>query len=195
MPICGLVSLHTKTDNKARATYLVVRLGSCLCPCLTYRSMYATTLELRTGKENEAIALSAPRLPPPPKNILAVGPYLVEYRAIGDCPCVNSRTGERLFVQRMDLKAFMSMGYILLNECKGVQRMQDVHILDGYAYLFKEISFGDLHTYLKQHKHLSEVKAVPLFRQIVEMVQDVHSKGIVLAEIKLKKFVFVDIHK
>eukprot|EP00731_Ephydatia_muelleri_P033706 Em0036g10a len=40
-----------------------------------------------------------------------------------------------------------------------------------------------------------EVKAVPLFRQIVEMVQDVHSKGIVLAEIKLKKFVFVDIHK
>ena len=30
MPICGLVSLHTKTDNmlyNARATHLVVRLG------------------------------------------------------------------------------------------------------------------------------------------------------------------------
>ena len=153
--------------------------------------MCALKFELRTGRENEATAISAPQ------KILAVGPYLLD-RAIGDGinhPCVNSRTGERLFVQRMDLKAFVSMAYILLNECKGVQRTQDVYILDGKAYLFKGMSFGDLHNYLKQHKHLSEIQAVPLFRQIVEMVQDVHSKGIVLRDLKLKKFVFVDIHK
>ena len=121
MPICGLVSLHTKTDNmlyNARATHLVVRLGSCLCHYLTYRSMCALKFELRTGRENEATAISAPASPPPPpQKILAVRPYLVEYRAIGDCPCVNSRTGECLFVQRMDLKAFMLMGYILLHGC------------------------------------------------------------------------------
>ena len=153
--------------------------------------MCAPKFDLRTGRENEVTAISAPH------NILTVGPYLVD-RAIGDGinhPCVNSRTGERLFVQQMDLKAFVSMAYILLNECKWVQRTQDVYILDGKAYLFKGMSFGDLHNYLKQHKHLSEIQAVPLFRQIVEMVQDVHSKGIVLRDLKLKKFVFVDIHK
>lgn len=156
--------------------------------------MCALKVELHAGRENEgndALTISAP-----PK-ILAVGPYLVD-KTICDGiyqPCVDSRTGEHLLVQRMDLKAFVSMAYILLNECDGVQRTQDVRILDGKAYLIKGMSFGDLHNYLKQHKHLSEVQAVPLFRQIVEMVRDVHSKQIVLRDLKLKKFVFVDIHR
>lgn len=156
--------------------------------------MCALKFELHAGRENEGddtVAISAPQ------RVLAVGPYLVD-RTIYDGmyqPCVDSRTGEHLTVQRMDIKAFLSMAYILLNDCKGVQRTKDVCILDGKAYLFRGTSFGDLHNYLKHHKHLSEVQAVPLFRQIVEMVQDTHSKGIVLRDLKLKKFVFVDIHK
>lgn len=126
-----------------------------------------------------------------------IGPYLIGTIA-DDCmyyPCTDSRTGERHCVLRMDSKAFATVAHVLSNEFKGVQRTRAVHIMDGKAYLFKSRNYGDLYSHLKYYKRLSEIQAMPLFRQMVETVKDVHSSGIVLRNLRLKKFVFIDVHK
>ena len=48
----------------------------------------------------------------------------------------------------------------------------------------------DLHTYVRTRRRLKEPQARHLFRQIVSAVHEAHSNGIVLRDLKLRKFVF-----
>lgn len=51
---------------------------------------------------------------------------------------------------------------------------------------------GDLHSYVRQRKRLRESEARRLFRQMCEVVKSCHEQGIVLRDLKLRKFVFAD---
>lgn len=64
---------------------------------------------------------------------------------------------------------------------------------DESAHLYPH--YGDLHSYLKTKKRLSEQEAGSLFRQISQIVGDCHEQGIILRDIKLSKFVFSDEEK
>ncbi|XP_015786623.1 tribbles homolog 2 [Tetranychus urticae] len=50
----------------------------------------------------------------------------------------------------------------------------------------------DMLTYVRDKRKLTEKEARPLFQQICAIVADFHSKGIVLRDVKLRKFVFKD---
>ena len=60
------------------------------------------------------------------------------------------------------------------------------------VYIIFDQHYGDLHAYMKEKKRLEESEAKFLFRQCVEVVRDCHDNGIIIRDIKLKKFVFVD---
>jgi serine/threonine protein kinase len=54
------------------------------------------------------------------------------------------------------------------------------------------ISQGDLHSHVRVRKRLRENEARKLFRQMCEVVKTCHEQGIVLRDLKLRKFVFAD---
>ncbi|XP_055599825.1 tribbles homolog 2 [Uranotaenia lowii] len=60
------------------------------------------------------------------------------------------------------------------------------------TYLFFTPSQGDLHSHVRVRKRLREPEARRLFRQMCEVVRTCHEQGIVLRDLKLRKFVFAD---
>ena len=69
---------------------------------------------------------------------------------------------------------------------------QEVVVGDKNIYLMFPPCHGDLHSYVRTRRRLREPAARHLFRQIVSAVHEAHSKGIVLRDLKLRKFVFTD---
>ena len=64
-----------------------------------------------------------------------------------------------------------------------------------FVYTIYDAHFGDLHSHMKQKKRLDESEARFLFRQCVEVVDECHQNGIIVRDIKLKKFVFLNQEK
>lgn len=61
------------------------------------------------------------------------------------------------------------------------------------AFAFSSTSIqGDLHSHVRVRKRLRENEARRLFRQMCEVVKTCHEQGIVLRDLKLRKFVFAD---
>merc|ERR1719211_190602 len=73
-----------------------------------------------------------------------------------------------------------------------INPIQEVVVGQKNVYLMFPPCNGDLHSYVRTRRRLREPSARHLFRQIVWAVQEAHSKGIVLRDLKLRKFVFTD---
>lgn len=54
---------------------------------------------------------------------------------------------------------------------------------------------GDLHSHVRSRRRLRESEARRLFRQMASAVRDCHANGVVLRDLKLRKFVFADKHR
>lgn len=59
-------------------------------------------------------------------------------------------------------------------------------------YLLLEGHHGDLHAYVRARRRLREPEARRLFRQAARAVAECHERGVVLRDLKLRKFVFGD---
>jgi serine/threonine protein kinase len=70
--------------------------------------------------------------------------------------------------------------------------LHEVVVGNRYLYLVYPKAHGDLHSYVRSRKRLRESEAKRLFKQIAETVQVCHRNGIVLRDLKLRKFVFAD---
>ncbi|XP_025832976.1 tribbles homolog 2-like, partial [Agrilus planipennis] len=73
-----------------------------------------------------------------------------------------------------------------------VSSLHEVLVGSRYLYLVFPEAHGDLHSYVRSRRRLRESEARKLFRQIAEAVQACHRNGIVLRDLKLRKFVFAD---
>ncbi|KAK1117682.1 hypothetical protein K0M31_015849 [Melipona bicolor] len=62
----------------------------------------------------------------------------------------------------------------------------------GRRYLLLEGHHGDLHAYVRARRRLREPEARRLFRQAARAVATCHEYGVVLRNLKLRKFVFAD---
>jgi tribbles-like protein len=69
---------------------------------------------------------------------------------------------------------------------------QEVVVGQKQIYLVFPPCHGDMHCYVRTRRRLREPNARHLFRQIVAAVHEAHAKGIVLRDLKLRKFVFTD---
>ncbi|XP_013786980.1 tribbles homolog 2-like [Limulus polyphemus] len=83
-------------------------------------------------------------------------------------------------------------GYLRLDGQPQVNRVEEVLVGTSRAYIFFPRSYEDLHSYVRSKRRLKEQVAVPLFRQVVQAVQACHDAGVVLRDLKLRKFVFKD---
>ena len=70
--------------------------------------------------------------------------------------------------------------------------LQEVVVGQKHIYLVFPPCHGDMHCYVRTRRRLREPNARHLFRQIVAAVHEAHVKGIVLRDLKLRKFVFTD---
>lgn len=73
-----------------------------------------------------------------------------------------------------------------------VSSLHEVVAKDRFLYLIFPKAHGDLHSYVRSRKRLRESEAKKLFKQIAETVKVCHENGIVLRDLKLRKFVFAD---
>lgn len=73
-----------------------------------------------------------------------------------------------------------------------VNPLREVLVGDKRVYLVFPRSYGDLHSHVRARKRLREPDARRLFRQMAETVHSCHERGIVLRDLKLRKFVFAD---
>lgn len=73
---------------------------------------------------------------------------------------------------------------------ENLSSISEIILGETKAYVIFEKHYGDLHSYVRQRKRLKEEEAHRLFEQIVSAVEYCHSNGIVLRDLKLRKFVF-----
>nr|CAI5856246.1 unnamed protein product [Callosobruchus analis] len=107
--------------------------------------------------------------------------------------CVDINTKEELVckIVSRDSHSLVSAHYRLDYHLR-VARLREVVARDRYLYLVFPPAHGDLHSYVRCRKRLREPEARRLFRQIAETVRVCHEHGIVLRDLKLRKFVFAD---
>jgi tribbles-like protein len=60
------------------------------------------------------------------------------------------------------------------------------------AYVLFRAGHEDLHSYIRRKRRLRETEAAQLFAQIVCAIKRCHRRGVVLGDLKLRKFVFAD---
>ncbi|XP_060518273.1 tribbles homolog 2 [Cylas formicarius] len=127
--------------------------------------------------------------------LLVADKYEVHEQVIGSSlyRCVNIHTREELVCKMVNREnqSLMSAHFRLESHPR-VQPLHEVVVSDRFLYLVFPKAHGDLHSYVRQRKRLRESEAKKLFRQIAEIVQHCHQNGIILRDLKLRKFVFAD---
>ncbi|CAN8026689.1 unnamed protein product [Ixodes persulcatus] len=83
-------------------------------------------------------------------------------------------------------------GHLRLDGRDHVNQVEEVLVGDSLTYVFFKRSYGDLHSYVRAKRRLREPEALCLFHQVASAVQACHEAGVVLRDLKLRKFVFED---
>ncbi|CAG7835845.1 unnamed protein product [Allacma fusca] len=110
--------------------------------------------------------------------------------------CIKIETKEQFsckVVSRNQEGLQLVVGYHRLDEgCEAISKVHEVVLSPKCLYMIMPATFGNVHAYLLAKKKLREEEAANIFRQMVTAVQFCHSKGIVLRDLKMGKFVFHD---
>ena len=138
--------------------------------------------------------------PPSGPDVAAVhrlGPYIVpaspstsEIVEIVDAEAECVRTAKRVPPSR--LFDFLKPYAQLASHANANAPREIVRVDDEAFVVFESASTSNLHAFLRERKQLGERQAVPLFRQIVAVVAHCHDNGVVVRDIKLQRFAFVD---
>ena len=89
----------------------------------------------------------------------------------------------------------MQLAPILSSDLEGMPPIEEILRVGNKAYLIYPSTHGDLHGHLKQRKRLPEPAAAAYFIQVIQILRCAHSRGVVLRDLKLKKFVFADLER
>lgn len=73
-----------------------------------------------------------------------------------------------------------------------VNEVEEVLLGETQVYVFFAKHLGDLHSYVRDKRKLKESEAIKFFGQIVTAVAHCHENGVVLRDLKLRKFIFKD---
>nr|XP_060627844.1 tribbles homolog 3 [Anolis sagrei ordinatus] len=143
----------------------------------------------------QPLACSPPAQDQDPR-VSQIGPYvLLEPTEGGRCfRAVNRQTEAEYTCKVYPSKSYREVmaPYGLLPPHPNIARLAEVIIGEENAYLFFEAGRDDMHNYVRRCKRLPEDEGAALFRQMVEAVSHCHQHGIVLRDLKLRKFVFAD---
>ncbi|EDV23612.1 uncharacterized protein TRIADDRAFT_27641 [Trichoplax adhaerens] len=76
-----------------------------------------------------------------------------------------------------------------------INRIVQVVLGRRYAYLFYDRHCDDLYSYIRKNGCINEEDCLSIFRQIVQVVAHCHKHGIILNDLKLRKFLFMDTNR
>ncbi|KAK5622720.1 hypothetical protein CRENBAI_025703 [Crenichthys baileyi] len=134
---------------------------------------------------------SSPSQPPS-----RVGPYLLfescereeTYRA------VHTSTQNQYTCQILPLQGFQERlaAYDRIGKHDNICGLQDVVVGQDNLYVFLPDHHGDMHAYVRSRKRLDEEEAGRLFAQMLNAVTYCHHRGVILRDLKLRRFVFMD---
>ncbi|XP_078410998.1 tribbles homolog 3 [Cetorhinus maximus] len=129
-------------------------------------------------------------------SVSRIGPYLLLnpteanncYRAI------HTHTEQEYICKVFAMKRYSEViaPYARLPPHPNVGQMAEVIAGDRKAYVLFQRGHGDMHSYVRTCKRLREEEAATLFRQMAQAVAHCHEHGIVLRDLKLRKFVFAN---
>ncbi|KAM6899458.1 tribbles homolog 1 [Xenentodon cancila] len=135
-------------------------------------------------------------VPPSHQGPLRIGPFLLLPLADRESmhSAMNTETGDELLCKVFDMGLYQEKirAYGILPAHRNVAGIRDVILGERKAYIFLDKDFGDMHTLVKSCRRLDEEQACRLFLQVALAVAHCHQAGIVLGDLKLRKFVFAD---
>lgn len=141
------------------------------------------------------------------KNSLKLRNYILfEPQTINETfgTALNTLTNQVFYWKKFDRRDYMKKmeTYFIMESSERILGFKEI-IFDSanfaaptqFVYVIFNQFFGDLHSYMKEKKRLDETEAKHIFHQCVQAVNDCHQNGIIVRDIKLKKFVFIDSEK
>uniref|UniRef100_A0A8C0IVN6 Tribbles pseudokinase 3 n=1 Tax=Chelonoidis abingdonii TaxID=106734 RepID=A0A8C0IVN6_CHEAB len=122
-----------------------------------------------------------------------IGPYiLLEPREGGHSYRAVHRHTETEYSCKVQSYPETMAPYGNLSPHPNVAQVAEVIQGDQNVYVFFQSGRGDMHSHVRRCKRLPEREAAGLFRQMAEAVTHCHDHGIILRDLKLRKFLFVD---
>ncbi|XP_078396092.1 tribbles homolog 2-like [Cetorhinus maximus] len=107
---------------------------------------------------------------------------------------ISSHTGEEFVCKVFDIKGYRDeIGpYLQIPAHENITAIEEIILGEQRCYVFLQKGHGDMHLYMRSCKRLGEEEAAYHFQQIVSAVAHCHNSGVVLRDLKLRKFVFAD---
>ncbi|CAG5978228.1 unnamed protein product [Menidia menidia] len=125
-----------------------------------------------------------------------VGPYLLSERCEREetYRAVHAHTQQQYTCQVLPLLGYQEQlaAYNRVGKHENICGPLDVVIRQGSAYVFLPAHHGDMHAYMRSRKRLAEEEAGHLFAQMLSAVAHCHRHGVILRDLKLRRFVFTD---
>ncbi|XP_070704484.1 tribbles homolog 3 [Pempheris klunzingeri] len=125
-----------------------------------------------------------------------VGPYFLFERCEGEetYRAAHAYTKEQYTCQVLPLRGYQERlaAYPRLGHHDNICGLLDVVIGQDSVYVFLPPHHGDMHAYVRSRKRLSEEEAGHLFSQMLNAVAHCHRRGVILRDLKLRRFVFID---
>ncbi|KAL4630523.1 hypothetical protein GN956_G15859 [Arapaima gigas] len=137
---------------------------------------------------------SPPESPDPSHCISCIGKYVLLEPLEGDhvFRAAYLHSGEELVCKVFDISRYQESlaAYFCLSAHENINQIVEILLGDTRAYVFFRRGHGDMHSFVRTCKKLQEDEAARLFHQIASAVAHCHDHGLVLRDLKLRKFVF-----
>ncbi|XP_078105281.1 tribbles homolog 2-like [Sander vitreus] len=125
-----------------------------------------------------------------------VGSYILLERCEGEKTyrAIHAHTKQQYTCQVLPLRGYQERlaAYARIGHHDNICSLLDVVIGQDSVYVFLPGHHGDMHAYLRSRKRLGEEEAGHLFTQMLNAVTHCHHHGVVLRDLKLRRFVFTD---
>lgn len=160
--------------------------------------------ELSSIRSAEPSQSFSPNLgsPSPPETpnlshcVSCIGKYLLLEPLEGDhvFRAVHLHSGEELVCKVFEISCYQESlaPCFCLSAHSNINQITEIILGETKAYVFFERSYGDMHSFVRTCKKLREEEAARLFYQIASAVAHCHDGGLVLRDLKLRKFIFKD---
>lgn len=124
--------------------------------------------------------------------VYKIGKYLLEHVEAETYKACDCQTREEKICKVFEISKYRESlcAYWQVDSHENISSISEIILGETKAYVFFERNYGDLHSYVRQKKRLKEDEAARLFHQIVKAVKHCHDNGVILRDLKLRKFVF-----
>ncbi|XP_068578234.1 tribbles homolog 3 [Cebidichthys violaceus] len=125
-----------------------------------------------------------------------VGSYFLFERCEGEKSyrAEHAHTKQQYTCQVLPLRGYQERlaAYARITHHDNICGLLDVVIGQDSVYVFLPGHYGDMHAYVRSRKRLGEEEAGLLFAQMLNAVMHCHHHGVILRDLKLRRFVFTD---